>query len=55
MIVTKDPSVSCPISEAQFTLHIRDEPAGNSNAGHVYGSNLSDDDRMALLELLKAH
>ena len=26
---------------------------GNSNAGHEYGINLSDDDRAALLEYLK--
>jgi hypothetical protein len=27
--------------------------AGNSNAGHVYGTNLSDDDKWALIEFLK--
>ena len=27
--------------------------AGNSNAGHVYGMQLSDDDKWALIEYLK--
>ena len=26
---------------------------GNSNAGHTYGTNLSEEDRMALIEYLK--
>ena len=27
---------------------------GNANTGHVYGTNLSDDDKWALIEFLKA-
>jgi hypothetical protein len=37
--------------EGSFTFDTR--LPGNSNAGHEYGTGLSDDDRKALLEYLK--
>jgi processive rubber oxygenase RoxA-like protein len=44
---TADPKSPAPPWEFDATL------TGNSNAGHVYGTTLSDDDKWALIEFLK--
>ncbi len=47
----KDPRIPEGESVGAFTFDTRD--LGNSNAGHEYGTDLSEDDRQALLEYLK--
>jgi hypothetical protein len=43
---------SSPFNDGNLVVGAGAE-AGNSNAGHEYGANLSDDDRWALIEYLK--
>jgi hypothetical protein len=45
---TPDPAAPAPQWEFKAS------EIGNSNAGHVYGTNLPDDDKRALIEFLKA-
>jgi hypothetical protein len=47
-VVAADPKAPAPAWEYD-TSHV-----GNANTGHVYGTNLSDDDKWALIEFLKA-
>jgi hypothetical protein len=44
---TPDPAAPAPPWEFDTSQ------TGNSNAGHVYGTTLSDDDKWALIEFLK--
>ena len=45
---------STPDAAAAGPLFVYDTAiAGNSNAGHVYGTQLSDDDKWALIEFMK--
>jgi hypothetical protein len=44
---TADPKAPAPPWEFKVS------ETGNSNAGHVYGTTLSDDDKWALIEYLK--
>jgi hypothetical protein len=46
-------TTSNPASPAPSWEFVTTEPS-NSNAGHAYGTNLSDDDKWALIEFLKA-
>ena len=46
-ITTQDPKSPAPPWEMKTSL------TGNSNAGHVYGTNLPDEDKWALIEYLK--
>jgi len=44
---TPDPAAPAPAWE------LRTSETGNSNGGHVYGTNLSDEDKWALIEFMK--
>jgi hypothetical protein len=42
-----------PANATRSFIEFDTRQPGNSNAGHVYGASLSDEDRHALLEYLK--